>query len=97
MERPKAQPTVQMENELARVTEWRFSPGAETGWHRHEYDYLVVPITSGGLLIDDGSARNTATLVCGQSYFRRAGVEHNVINDNDFEFIFVETEFKPTG
>ncbi len=30
--------TVQVDNETVKVTEWRFAPGAETGWHRHEYD-----------------------------------------------------------
>jgi len=36
-------------------------------------------------------------LVAGQSYFRNAGVEHDVKNVNDHEFIFVEIEFKTTG
>jgi hypothetical protein len=34
MSRPQAIPTVQISNERAIVTEWRFPPGAETGWHR---------------------------------------------------------------
>ncbi len=33
--RPSAKPTVQLENDRVIVTEWRFEPGAETGWHRH--------------------------------------------------------------
>jgi hypothetical protein len=28
------------------------------------------------------------------SYFRNVGVEHNVVNANDFEFVFVEVEIK---
>jgi hypothetical protein len=24
------------------VTEWRFAPGAETGWRRQPHDYVVV-------------------------------------------------------
>ena len=28
---------------------------------------------------------------------REAGVEHNVINANDFEFVFVELELKRRG
>ena len=31
---------------------WRFAPGAETTWHRHSYDYVVVPLTTGKLQID---------------------------------------------
>jgi hypothetical protein len=33
MSRPRAIPTVQISNERAIVTEWRFPPSAETGWH----------------------------------------------------------------
>ena len=91
----QAQPSLQVENARTRVTEWRFAPGAETGWHRHEYDYVVVPMLSGSLKIEqlDGS-ETVSPLEAGQSYFRPAGVEHNVINANDFAFAFVEIEFK---
>jgi quercetin dioxygenase-like cupin family protein len=47
--------TVQVDNERVRVTEWRFAPGAATGWHRHELDYVVVPMTTGRLRIDTGA------------------------------------------
>jgi beta-alanine degradation protein BauB len=92
--RPAAQPTVQIDNERVIVTEWRFAPGAATGWHRHGYDYVVVPMTTGNLTIDDGTRQNLAALVTGRSYYRPAGVEHDVINANPFEFVFVEVEFK---
>src|SRR2546423_393285 len=36
-----AEPIVQVDNPLVRVTEWRFAPGASTGHHRHHYDYVV--------------------------------------------------------
>ena len=45
----KAEPRMLIDNDRSRVTEWRFAPGANTGWHRHEYDYVVVPMTSGTL------------------------------------------------
>ena len=45
----RAVPTVQLENEHLRVTEWRFAPGAATGWHRHPHDYVVVPVGDGEL------------------------------------------------
>ena len=38
-----------IDNIKTRVTEWSFVPGAETGWHRHEYDYVVVPMLDGQL------------------------------------------------
>ena len=89
-----ARATVQVDNERVKVTEWRFAPGAETGWHRHAYDYVVVPMTSGKLKLFDGKQNSLAELVAGRSYYRPVGVEHNVINANDYEFTFVEVEFK---
>jgi len=93
-DRLKARPTVHVDNPRVTVTEWRFAPGAETAWHRHGYDYVIVPLTTGRLVIDDGKRHSHAELATGKSYYRAAGVEHNVINDNDFEFAFVEIEFK---
>ena len=90
--RPQAVPTRQVENDRVVVTEWRFAPGAHTGWHRHNWDYVVVPLTTGRLTLDTGDALSHADLVAGQSYARSAGVEHDVINDNPFEFAFVEIE-----
>jgi quercetin dioxygenase-like cupin family protein len=93
--RPAATPTVQIDNARMRVTEWRFPPGGATGFHRHEYDYCVVPITTGTLRIEakDGKATDAA-LVAGRSYAREIGVEHDVVNPNPFEFVFVEIELK---
>ncbi len=91
---PSAVATVQVDNERVRVTEWRFAPGAATGWHRHELDYVVVPMTTGRLRLDTGTSEVTAELVLGQSYFRSAPVEHNVINANPYELAFIEIEMK---
>jgi quercetin dioxygenase-like cupin family protein len=90
-----AQSTVLIDNERVRVTEWRFAPGAATGWHRHELDYVVVPLTTGKLkLVGPGGEETLADLRTGVPYFRPAGVEHDVINANDFEFVFIENELK---
>lgn len=77
------------------MTEWRFPvKGASTGWHRHEYDYVVVPLFDGVLDIDLGGGEIvSAQLQHGVPYFREIGVEHNVINANDFECAFIEVEF----
>ena len=96
-ERPTAQPTVQIDNDVVRVTEWRFPPGATTGPHRHEYDYVVVPMATGRLRIVTGEGESTSELVTGQAYHRPAGVEHEVFNANDDEFVFVEVELKDRG
>lgn len=90
-----AVPTIQIDNARTRVTEWRFAPGAATGFHRHGYDYVVVPQTSGTLkLIGPDGAAKQAELTAGLPYFREAGVEHDVVNVNEHEFVFVEVEFK---
>src|SRR5437763_16529432 len=86
----RAVATVQIDDASVRVTEWRFAPGAATGWHRHEYAYVVVPLTTGRLAITGpGGTVTAADLVQGRSYTRDAGVEHDVRNDNAFEFVFV--------
>ena len=92
---PQAVPTVQVDNERVRVTEWRFVPGAETGEHVHGMDYMVVPLADGRLkLVSPAGEESFADLKRGASYFRKAGVHHNVINANDFEYAFVEIELK---
>ena len=97
-QRPPAKPTVQIDNERVVVTEWRFPPGAETGWHRHGHDYVVVPLTDGALRLETPDGERESNLKIGQSYTRPAGVEHNVVNANDHEFVFVEIELKqPAG
>ncbi len=91
----KAVPTQQIDNDRTRVTEWRFAPGAATGFHRHEYDYVIVPGTSGRLKLIDAQGNETfGELTAGQSYFRKAGVEHDVINATAGDFSFIEVEFK---
>lgn len=94
-ERPLAVPTIQVENERVIVTEWRFAPGAHTGWHRHAYDSVAAPLTTGHLLLDTADGLTPANLVTGRSYARPAGVEHDVINDGPIEFAFIEIELKP--
>ena len=95
MPRPKARPTLLIDNGRSIATEWRFAPGAETGWHRHGHDYIVVPMTTGKLLLEEpGGTSRTADLVTGRPYFRDEGVEHNVVNANAYEFVFIEIEMK---
>lgn len=90
----QAQSEVQIDNERVRVTLWRFAPGASTGWHRHVHDYVVVPLTSGVLRLDEPGGSRAAALVAGVSYTRLAGVEHDVVNVNAHEFRFIEIELK---
>ena len=91
----QARSTVIIDNDRTRVTEWRFAPGEATGWHRHEFDYVVVPMTTGPLTLVDGDGNETvADLTAGSPYFREAGVEHDVVNHGPSEFVFVEIEYR---
>jgi len=92
--RLKATSTLLQETDRAIVTQWRFAPGAQTGWHRHPHDYVVVVLTAGKLMQETGSGEIVTELAFGQSYAREAGVEHNVVNPNPHEVVFVEVELK---
>lgn len=95
---PAATATQQADNERVCVTEWRFPPGHATGWHRHGYDYVVVPMTNGVLTLQHPDGTTTeGPITMGQSYYRKSGVEHDVINLTDREIVFVEIEFKTPG
>lgn len=76
-----ADPVVHIDDDRFKVTEWRFAPGAQTGWHRHGHDYVIVPLTDGTLTLDlPGGQQAQAQLTQGVPYSRRVGVEHNVTN-----------------
>ena len=95
MIREKAKPTIQINDAQAKVTRWDFTPGAETGWHTHAMNYIVVPLTKGILKAElpDGSIVESE-LTIGASYARPHGVTHNIININDWPFSFIEIEQK---
>ena len=90
----KAIGAVQIDNERVIVTEWTFAPGAETGHHVHGHDYVVVPMTTGTLRLEEPTGTRDAELRAGVSYTRPAGISHNVINANAYEFRFLEIELK---
>ncbi|MEB7504649.1 cupin domain-containing protein [Arthrobacter koreensis] len=92
----QAAATVQIDNDRVRVTQWCFPPGTQTGWHVHEMDYVVVPTAAGHMSYETADGPATLDLVVGESYARKAGSEHNVINKTDTEFAFVEIELKDT-
>ena len=85
---------VLIDNGRVRVTRWSFAArGDNTGWHRHEHDYVVVPQFDGTLEIDlPGGETVTAELRTGEPYYRELGVEHDVKSGNDFPCAFIEIE-----
>lgn len=89
----KAEPVAHLADDRFTVTEWRFAPGAETGWHVHGHDYVVVPLTDGTLGLElPGGVQTQAVLRQGVPYSRRIGVNHNVTNLGDAPLSFLEIE-----
>ncbi len=86
--------TVIVDNDDVRVTEWRFAPGTATGHHRHEFKYVVVPITTGTLVIRSADGEVDNNIIAGSPYYREPGAEHNVVNMSEQEVVFIEIEMK---
>ena len=89
-----AKSTVLIDNERVIVTEYRFAPGDNTGWHRHGHDYVIVPMMDGRVKLLTKAGESFAEMKKGVPYFRKEGVEHDVINANDGEHVFIEIELK---
>jgi len=89
-----AKATVFIDNDRVIVTEYRFAPGENTGWHRHGHDYVVVPLMDGRLKLVTKDGENFADMKAGVPYFRPVGVEHDVVNATDGEYAFIEVELK---
>ena len=92
--RPKAVRKTILENDRVIVSESRFAPGAETGWHRHAHDYVVVCLTAGELTAETAEGSSPRKLQFGEAYARPEGVEHNIVNSGRSEFAFIEVELK---
>lgn len=54
----------------------------------------VVCLTAGRLLVETKDGNVETELQFGQAYARPVGVEHNVVNSADTEFVFIEIEIK---
>jgi quercetin dioxygenase-like cupin family protein len=84
-----------LETDRVIVTRWDFAPGGATGFHTHQHDYVVVPMSTGRLrLVAADGTESEAELVTGTPYSRSAGVSHDVINPTTFDFSFIEIELK---
>jgi quercetin dioxygenase-like cupin family protein len=91
-----AQADTVVDDERVRVTTWKFrEDGENTGWHVHEHDYIVVPVTGGTFAVTaaDGSTREMAQ-EAGSPYLGTAGTEHDVVYAGGASAVFVEIELK---
>ncbi len=93
--RQSCQATVVVDDARVRVTRFDFAPGAETGWHRHGFDYVIVAVTDCPMLLEEpGGGERRVLVPAGTAYRRVEGVEHNVVNDGTGVMTFVEVEVK---
>lgn len=85
---------VQLENADFRVTKWTIEPGGVIPMHRHDYEYVVVPLVTDTMHVVTAEGEElVAELVTGRSYTRPAGSEHQVENrTSTAPIVFVEVE-----
>ena len=88
-----ANANVLINNDKVKVTEWSFEVGDSTGHHIHKYNYIVVPMLDGELrIVDKDNNETISKLTKGGAYYREKGVEHNVLNNNNIPYSFIEIE-----
>ncbi len=92
--RPACTATQLIDDDRVRVTRFDFVAGAETGWHRHGFDYVITAITDCPMLLEEPGGGSRQVLVpAGTAYRRTEGVEHNVVCDGT-GMSFIEVELK---
>ena len=86
-----------LDNDMTRITFHRIRPGEQSGWHRHEFDYVGYHFASSDLLVEYGSG-GTGTMIsqAGVATFYEAGegFEHNVTNVGLTDMVALEIEYK---
>ena len=88
-----AKANVLIDNDKVKVTEWFLDVGDSTGHHIHEYNYIIIPMLDGELkILDKDNNATISKLTKGGAYYRGKGVEHDVINNNNFPYSFIEIE-----
>jgi beta-alanine degradation protein BauB len=90
-----AQATTAVDDERVRITTWTFrGEGDAIGWHVHEYDYIVVPVTGGSFRVTDADGEHELVQEAGAPYLGKAGTEHDVTKASGAPAVFVEVELK---
>lgn len=84
-----------VDNDRTRVTRFDFDPSQDSGWHVHEFDYVITALTDCHMRLEEpGGETREVTVPAGTAYARDKGVEHNVINAGDTPMSFIEVELK---
>jgi hypothetical protein len=82
------------DNDRVRILRYTLAPGAETGWHTHATDYVIVPYDDCRVRVDSAAGPVAAEMRRDDPYFRARGVTHNVTSLMDKPFSFLEIEIK---
>ncbi|MCI4011767.1 cupin [Brevibacterium sp. ZH18] len=85
---------VQLDNGVFRVTKWTIEPDGIIPMHKHEHEYVVVPMVTDTMVVKNSDGTQIdAELEAGVSYTRPAGAEHEVSNPGGgADVVFVEVE-----
>ena len=86
--------TLAIDNADVRVATWTLNAGEHTGRHRHELDYVVIPLTDGTTRIAMDHDAIPISMSRGVPYFRERGAQHDLINEGERTLAFVEVELK---
>ena len=89
-----AQMEIIEDNERVRIVRFTLTPGAETGWHTHVLDYVIVPYDDCRVRVDRRDGSVDAAMYRNTPYFRAKGVDHNVTSLSSVPFSFLEIEIK---
>lgn len=92
-EHPGSNAEIVYENEQFRTTKWTISPGGHIPMHRHDYEYVVVPLSDNVMHVITGDADLIeAVMVPGTAYGRPKGSEHRCENRGETDIVFIEVE-----
>ncbi len=88
---------VVLDNATTRITFHRIRPGEQSGWHRHELDYVGYHFNTSDLRVEYSDGRTgpmTSQAGVATFYEVGGGFEHNVTNVGDTDMVALEIEYK---
>lgn len=67
--------TVLVDDTFFHFTHFDFGPGAETGWHLHGHDNVIVAVTDCPMLLEEqGGGERRVLVPVGTAFWRAEGV-----------------------
>lgn len=90
-------PKILLDNDTTRITFHRIKPGQQSGWHRHEHDYVGYHFQGSEVHVDlgEGKAGSIQSQAEKATFYEVAGgFEHNVTVLGDTDLVALEIEYK---